>query len=379
MRCRNCKSEVEDGSLYCRFCGEKLLRERKKTSQLPKGIRKLADGSLSGQVMVKGHRIRIHASSEASFLAHMDAYRHGYLPLPDNGKSGMTVAEAITNYADGKKNRVKPSTYANYEYIRDQRFSKLMEMDIAEVDDAALDVAVERELGLPSRKGAKLSPKTVIDAYNLVVTAIKKQRPDFKPSVALPDMPRQFPTILPMETLIPALAGTDIELPALLAMQYTLSASEIRGLTKSKSIRDGKLYIVETVVDVKGVPTRLAGDKEPDRPRVFDITPRIQTLIDAVDGDIIETRSAHALNMRFQRILAQAGLPNMSFHKLRHVAATVMAEENIPANVAQERGGWKTDDTMKKVYIHTFTEARKDADEKVNQRVEKAYDYSKIT
>lgn len=35
--------------------------------------------------------------------------------------------------------------------------------------------------------------------------------------------------------------------------------------------------------------------------------------------------------------------------------------------------------TMKKVYVHTFTEPRKEADERVNQRIEKAYDYLKIT
>lgn len=379
MRCRRCKRDIEDDSLFCKFCGEKLIRERRKKSQLPKSIRKLSDGSLSGQVMVKGQRIRITAKTESEFVAKMDAYRHGWLQLPNAGKSGMTVAQAITDYAERRKNRIKPSTYANYEYIRDNRFKDLMTLDISEVTSEALDKAVERELGQDSRKGGKLSPKTVIDAYNLVVSAIKKQRPDFTTAVTLPDMPRQFPVILPMEVLIPVLADTDMELPCLLAMQYTLSASEIRGLTKSKSVRDGKLYIVETVVDVDGKAVRLAGDKEPDRPRVFDITPRIQALISAVDGDVIETRSAHALNQRFQRILTKAGLPKMSFHKLRHVAATVMAEENIPANVAQERGGWKTDDTMKKVYIHTFTEARKNADEKVNQRVEKAYDYSKIT
>lgn len=69
----------------------------------------------------------------------------------------------------------------------------------------------------------------------------------------------------------------------------------------------------------------------------------------------------------------------MTFHKLRHIAATVMAEENVPTNIAQERGGWKTDDTMKNVYLHTFTEPRKQADEKVNNRVEKAYSSPKIT
>ena len=378
MRCRNCKMEIEDGSLFCRFCGQKQLKEKRKKSQLPKDIRKLKNGSISGRVMVDGVRVRIVARSEADFLAHADAYRHGYLPLP-NKCNGMTVAQAVAEYAESRKNRHKASTSSNYDYIIRCRFKELMEKDVMEVDEDILDKAVERELGLPSRKGGTIAPKTVIDAYNLVISAIKKQRPDFEPVVALPDIPRQFPVVLPMSTVVPVLAGTDMELPGLLAMQYAMSASEIRGLTKSKSIRDGKLYIVETVVDVDGVPVRSAGDKEPDRPRVFDITPRIQALIDQVDGNVIEPRSAHALNERLKRLLRNAGLPEMSFHKLRHIAATVMAEENIPANIAQERGGWKTDDTMKKVYVHTFTEPRKEADERVNQRIEKAYDYPKIT
>lgn len=378
MRCKSCKREVDDDSLFCKFCGQTFIREKRKKAQMPKNIRRLADGSLSGQVMIDGVRVRILAKSEAEFLARADAYRRGYLPLPKKA-SGSTVADAVTAYAESRKNRLKPSSYENYFYIRDHRFTELMKMDISEVTNEVLDAAVERELGLPSRKGGTISPKTVIDAYNLVVTAIKKQRPDFLPSVTLPTLQRKFTDILPPDKIIPVIDKTDMELPCLLALQYAMSASEIRGLTKSKSIKDGKLYIVETVVRVGGKDVRIAGDKEPDRARVFDITPRIQKLIDAVDGDIIEPRSARALNARFQRLLSDAGLPVMNFHKLRHVCASVMAEENIPTNIAQERGGWKTDDTMKKVYIHTFSEARKNADDKVNQRIEKAYNYSKIT
>ena len=125
MRCRRCKRDIEDDSLFCKFCGEKLIRERRKKSQLPKDIRKLSDGSLSGKVMIKGQRLRIHAKTESEFTAMMDAYRHGWLQLPNAGKSGMTVADAISDYAERRKNRLKPSTLQNYEYIRDNRFPDL--------------------------------------------------------------------------------------------------------------------------------------------------------------------------------------------------------------------------------------------------------------
>ena len=145
-----------------------------------------------------------------------------------------------------------------------------------------------------------------------------------------------------------------------------MNALEIRGLTKSKSIRNNKLYIVETVVDVKGKPVRKPGAKEEARPRVLDIPPYIGSLIDKVDSDIIEPRSSHAIYMAFQKALRDAGLPKMRFHDLRHVNASVMADLNIPTVISQERGGWKTDSTMKRVYQHAFTPSRKAADKKMD-------------
>lgn len=48
----------------------------------------------------------------------------------------------------------------------------------------------------------------------------------------------------------------------------------------------------------------------------------------------------------------------MTFHDLRHLNASVMAMLQIPDKYAQERGGWKTDHVMKKVYTHTFSRER---------------------
>jgi|GEM_PF-5953276 len=59
---------------------------------------------------------------------------------------------------------------------------------------------------------------------------------------------------------------------------------------------------------------------------------------------------------RFQHVLKASNLPHMRFHALRHIN---MAEQDIPTNIAQERGGWKTDSVMKSVYTHTFDEAER--------------------
>ena len=69
----------------------------------------------------------------------------------------------------------------------------------------------------------------------------------------------------------------------------------------------------------------------------------------------------------------------MRFHALRHVNASVMAEEDIPTVIAQERGGWKTDSTMKRVYTHTFTASRLEADKKINARFEKLVENTDFT
>ena len=368
MKCKTCKREVPDDSIFCLYCGEKLIKSRKKKTEVsvPKP-KQLKSGDWYSQVMLDGVRHTVKASTEAEYYAQARALKAGLLGSKRH-VDNITVSDAITKYISSRRNRLQARTIEQYEYIRDKRFQELMKMPIGDVTSAAIDAAIEAELDKPSRKGGTIKPKTVIDAYNLVSTCLHKYVKGIDIDVTLPELQRSLVVVVPPEDIYPVIKDTDIELPCLLAMWLGMSMSEIRGLTKSKSIFGNKLYLVESVVDLRSGPLRKEAAKEEDRKRVYDIPAYIKTLIDKVDGDVIEPRSGHAVYMRFQKVLEGSGLPKMKFHALRHVNASVMAEESIPTVVAQARGGWKTDATMKKVYIHAFDAGRKAADKVIDDR-----------
>lgn len=361
MKCRNCKSDIPDELhfAFCGYCGERLVRERKKKDAI--SVPKARQRGLRWYIELRREGVTVIEDTEAAAIAKATAIRAGFIETKAKPED-MTLSEAITKYINSKTNRLSAKSKEQYEYIRDNRFTSLMSLKLSQIDAKKIDTAFDAELAKPSRKGGTLSRKTVNDALLLVKTVLKAYHKSLEVTTAPAEIQQSFRFLLPIDKICGAVIGTDIELPVMLAMWLSLTASEIRGLTKSKSIRDGKLYIVETVVDVKGKPVRKQGAKEEKRPRAFNIPPYIQKLLDNVEGDIIEPRSAHALNQRFQRGLIANGLQPMRFHDLRHLNASLMADQHIPTPVAQQRGGWKTDSTMKRVYTHAFDESRLAAD-----------------
>lgn len=139
--------------------------------------------------------------------------------------------------------------------------------------------------------------------------------------------------------------------------------SEVRGLTKSKSISGDHIRIAEVVVTVNKKDIRKEIGKNKYRNRTHRIPPYIKQLIDKVDGDVLVPMSAAALHHRWDRLLDENNLEHMTFHDLRHLNASVMALLRIPDKYAQERGGWKSDKVMKKVYTQTFPEERERVDD----------------
>ena len=283
---------------------------------------------------------------------------------------GILLSEAVSKYIDSKRNILSPATIQGYERYQRERFQNLQMLPVGTITNAILQDAVNAECGIETRKKKKISSKSVINAFGLISASLKKERPDFHPNVTLPKKVKVYKQLPEPKEVIAAIKGTDIELPALLAMWMSLTVSEIRGI-KVSSIRDGVLYVEESIVQIDGLPVSKAAAKAYDRNRKNRIPPYIMKLIEKTaawkNGEgYIETRSGQAIHDRFRRVMKNAEITTITFHDLRHLFASVGLQLNIPEKYLMEKGGWSTPHVMKSVYQHTFESEMDASTDKIN-------------
>jgi len=310
-----------------------------------------------------------HYESFTSDTKNEAEYLAAEFALSKNRKSkvvNLTLSEAISKYIGESDAILSPTTISGYKVIQKNAFADIMNVPLKKISKDILKEAVNNESKRKSdstkSKGQIISPKTVINEYGLI-TAVIKQYTDIDCTVKLPTKINHIKELIPPETIIEVVKDTDIELPVLLAMWLSFSISEIKGLTKTNSINNGFITINEVVVNVGGKDIVKKQAKAFTRTRKHKIPEYIQVLIDKVQTDQLVTMSGQAVHHRFTRILEKNNLPHMTFHDLRHVNASIMALLRIPDKYAMERGGWKTDSVMKKVYTHTFSKERNDVDD----------------
>lgn len=275
-----------------------------------------------------------------------------------------TLGEAVDKYIDLKRPVLSPTTISRYESVRSHAFQDIMDIPLRKLTSNMLQNAINTEINRKpaDKRTESLSPKTVRNNYGLIASTLKRYCPEQNFAVDLPKKARRIRTLPLPEDVYKAVYGTDIELPVLLAMWLSFTMSEIRGLTKSKSIDGDYITIREVLVNVEGVDVRKDLAKEVTRNRRHRMPEYIKNLIDQVDGDIIVPYTPSQLYKKLQKALRASDVPLISFHDLRHINASLMAMLQIPDKYAQERGGWKTDHIMKSVYTETFSEERKRVD-----------------
>ena len=278
----------------------------------------------------------------------------------------MTVGEAIDKYISIKENVLSPTTIYGYRKIRQCYLQMLMDLPIQKLTQEIVQKAVNDE-------SKRLAAKTVKSAHGLLSAALSIYRPELRLKTTLPRVQKKYKDLPQPAEIIQMVAGTPIELPVLLALMCGMRMSEIKGIRK-KDIDGECLTIQNVVVRVERQDIAKENTKTQNSARRLKLPRRILDLIDEIEvkspDDYIIPVSGSVIYKRFIRLIEKNGLKRMTFHDLRHLNASVMLMLGIPDKYAMERGGWATDNILKSVYQHTFSDER----EAVDQRIEDYFD-----
>ena len=154
----------------------------------------------------------------------------------------------------------------------------------------------------------------------------------------------------------------------MLAIWLSLRISEVRGL-QFGDLKDGVLTIQRSKLRLGSEDVVREVNKTYSSTRQLIVPQYLIDLIQAVphesETDFIVPEHYQTIAKRLKKLADENGY-SLTYHDLRHLNASVMLALGIPDKYAMERGGWATNTTLKTVYQHTFSDERKNVDEKIN-------------
>ena len=276
-------------------------------------------------------------------------------------RNRFTVGQALDGYIDLKRNVLSPSTIHGYGIIRRNRLQSIMDIDIHQLDSFMMQKAINED-------AVKSSHKSINEAKNLIVTALKLYGVKLELNVTLPAKKPKIKKLPSPQQVIQMVRGTNIELPCMLAIWLSLRISEVRGL-QFGDLKDGVLTIQRSKLRLGSEDVVREVNKTYSSTRQLIVPQYLIDLIQAVpherETDFIVPEHYQTITKRLKKLADENGY-TLTYHDLRHLNASVMLALGIPDKYAMERGGWSTPNTLKNVYQHTFSEERHHVDEKID-------------
>ncbi|MFQ8981970.1 MAG: hypothetical protein ACLR6I_16730 [Waltera sp.] len=155
-------------------------------------------------------------------------------------------------------------------------------------------------------------------------------------NIELPEVPERVPDLIPAEVLLPPLRIPSWNCQSCWPHGSGFSMSEIRGLTKSKSISGDHIRIAEVVVVVAGKDHRKEIAKNKYRNCTHRIPPYIKSLIDKVPGDRLVTLTEAQIYHRWIKFQDEH---RFKHYDLSRLAASECFDYGCSAYSGQVRSG----------------------------------------
>lgn len=352
MKCRKCKAELPDELhfTYCGYCGEKLLRDRKKKDEI-----KIPTPRKRGQkwyVDLRREGVTVIENTEAEAKAKAVAIRAGFVDVKKR-PSAVTLEKAIDNYIEVRSNVLSPSTLVGYKSVKKNRFKGVLQCPVADIKDWQEVINAE---------AAICSPKTVKNAWGLIRPAIEATGVNL-PKVKLPQLvPKESVFLTPeqISVFVTAVKGTPVEIPALLGL-HSLRRSEIAALDWANIDLRKRIIKVSGAV-VPGENWALVEkptNKNSASTRTVPIMiPELYDALKAVtdkSGKVV-TCYISTIYDWVNKVCDENDLPRLGVHGLRHSFASLAYHVRMSERAAMQIGGWSDYATMRKIYTHLSTQ-----------------------
>lgn len=338
MKCRYCKREIQDNSIFCNWCGKEQKKDKTEIS-VPKP-RRLADGRYTAQIMVDGVRVSVPPQeTEAKYRAAAIALKTGMVEAKK--PCNMTLGQAIDKYIEDNSAVLSPATLRGYKKSRKYRFEKYM--------DEKLD-AIEWQKMLNEEAKIK-SPKTVSNGWGVVTASLGSIKYKLPDDINLPKIPETDEPWLDNEQIpifLKAIKGEPCEFQALCAL-HSLRASEILALKPGSVTKDGIVVRGAVVLDDKNNLVSKDTNKTAKSSRTIPIIiPRILEVVP--NGDEWKTIHPNTTATRIKRICKNAGLPVVGCQGLRRSFCSLAYYLDWDEMTTMRIGGWTNTQTIHKHY-----------------------------
>lgn len=357
MNCKACKNEIPDGSIYCLFCGAKLVRDAKREISVPKA-RNLPSGKWHIQLRLNGQSVSITEDTEAKATAKARAVKEGMIALRQKPED-ITFRQAIDRYLKDNDSVLSPPTIRGYRAIQNHRFQSVMDKKIN---------TPCRWQALINAEVKDVSPKTVRNAWALLTRVMRVNGIDV-PDVNLPSVPKTDQPFLDpdqIKVFLAAINGQPDELAALLAL-HSLRRSELGAVTPAD------IDLKKNIIHVRGAVvmdehhhfvTKETNKNETSTRTVPIMIPRLKELLKGRMGEdrpVIQTELNHLSN-RINSVCEAALLPLVGVHGLRRSFASLAYHLKWPTIKTMQTGGWSDINTVLKIYTYLSTQDGKQAD-----------------
>ena len=335
MKCRRCKREITDNSLYCSWCGVKQIADGKVNVPKPK---RLASGEYANRIQVDKQRVYVKARTEAEYYKKATALKMELVDIK-NAPANESLDEAIKDYINSHEAIFSPATVRGY-LANGRQIKKHTDGKIKDIDFQLLI----------NQLSAEYSPKTVKNQWG-VITATLKYKKIPVPDVKLPPAKKTERNFLDPDEIkrfIKAIEGKSFELAALLAL-HSLRVSEILALD-GDSVKDGIIHVRGAVVEDRN-NKYVHKDTNKTISSTRDIPVFIPRLTELWTGDPHIPHQS-SLTRDIKRVCRHNALPEVTTHGLRHSFCSLAYFQGWDIKTTQLVGGWSSPRVPTEIYTH---------------------------